>query len=68
MSGLFGGKAKGPSDETLRQQRRQAQAVERSTAEEAREAGSRRRIRAANRQGGPLFSQAGAAGVRETLG
>lgn len=68
MTSIFSPKAKGPSPETQRQQRRQAQAVDRQTADEAREAGRRRRIRAQNRQGGTLFSQAGAAGIRDTLG
>ena len=68
MSKLFGGKPKGPSKDQLRSQRRQNQSVEQQTSEEAREAGARRRTIQRNRQGGSLFSQTGAAGIKSTLG
>lgn len=68
MSNIFSPKVSGPSAEQQRAQRRQAQAVDKQTAEEGQEAGARARIRRQNRQGSTLFGQAGAAGVRETLG
>lgn len=50
-------------------QRRQSQQIEKQTASEATDLGTRRRLAAA-RSGGrnSLFSSTGAAGVKETLG
>jgi len=55
--------------EAQKAQRRQDQALQRQTAEEATELGTRRRLAAA-RAGGrnPLFSSTGAAGVADKLG
>lgn len=67
MGQLFGSKPK--ADPSVQKaQRRQSQAVEKQTADEAREAGARRRSLQAARQGGGLFSKTGAAGVKKTLG
>ena len=50
-------------------QRRQDQALQQQTAEEATELGTRRRLAAARASGrNSLFSTTGAAGVQETLG
>jgi len=72
MTQLFGG---GPKVDKKAQraqqqaQRRQEQTIQRQTAEEATELGTRRRLAAA-RAGGrnSLFATTGAAGVQETLG
>ncbi len=69
MSGIFGGKPKGPSKAQLKAQRRQNQAIEKQTALEARETGARQKILNRNRSGSSLFAQTGAAGVgQQTLG
>lgn len=50
-------------------QRRQDQALQQQTAEEATELGTRRRLAAARASGrNSLFASTGAAGVQETLG
>lgn len=50
-------------------QRRQDQTLQKQTAEEAQELGTRRRLAAARASGrNSLFSTTGAAGVQETLG
>lgn len=50
-------------------QRRQDQAINQQTAEEATELGTRRRLAAARASGrNSLFATTGAAGVQETLG
>lgn len=72
MSQLFGGKPKVDKKAQQAQQaaqRRQDEAINRQTAEEATELGTRRRLAAA-RAGGrnSLFASTGAAGVQETLG
>lgn len=67
MASLFGMGKRKPDAETLRAQRRQAQALDRQKADETKELGSRRRLMNA-RQRDPLLSKAGAAGVKETFG
>lgn len=68
MSQLFSSKVQGPSEATQKAQRRQAERANKQVAEEAREAGGRRRALQAGRRGGGLFSQTGARGVQNTLG
>lgn len=71
MSALFGGpkvdkKAQAASQKA---QRRQDQEINRQTANEAQELGTRRRLAAARSSGrNSLFGTSGAAGVQETLG
>lgn len=71
MSSLFGGPKvdKKAQEAQQKAQRRQDQVINKQTAEEATELGTRRRLAAA-RAGGrnSLFSTSGAAGVQETLG
>lgn len=65
---LFGSKPK-PDPAVQRAQKRQNKAIDDQSAEEAREAGSRRRIMNARKAGGSgLFAQTGAAGVKSTFG
>lgn len=70
MTNMFKPKTPKPDEAMLRAQREQAKAVNDQTAEEAIEAGARRRLQAARAAGGgsSLFSRTGAAGVKETLG
>lgn len=69
MTSLFAGKKPKPDEAAARAQAKQAEAVNKQTAEEAKELGARRRLIAA-RQGGnaSLFSSGSAVGVKETLG
>jgi len=66
MSSLFG--SKGPNAATQKAQRRQAERADKQVAEEAQEAGARKRALEAGRRGGNLFSASGARGVKDTLG
>lgn len=67
---LFGGSKTKVDAGTLRAQRRQEKSIQDATADEAQEAGSRRRLIAARRKtGGTLYAQSGGAGVKaETFG
>lgn len=66
---LFGKSSAKPSASTLKAQRRQERQIQDQTADEAKEAGSRRRLQASRRRtGGTLYQQTGGAGVKETLG
>lgn len=71
MTALFSGpkQDKKAQQEAAAAQRRQDQALNKQTADEATELGTRRRLAAA-RAGGrnSLFASTGAAGVKETLG
>jgi len=71
MTSLFGGAPK--VDKTAqasqeRAQRRQDETLNKQTAEQATELGTRRRLAAARSGGRSMFATNGAAGVQETLG
>jgi hypothetical protein len=76
MTSLFSGGPSGPSKADKqaqaaqqKAQRRQDQAIQKQTADEAIELGTRRRLAAARSSGrNSLFSTSGAAGVQDTLG
>lgn len=76
MTSLFGGSPAKPtaSDKAAqaaqqKAQRRQDQALQKQTADETQELGTRRRLAAARASGrDSLFATSGAAGVQETLG
>lgn len=69
MGSLFGGKKPKVDAGLQRSQRKQEKNISDQTAEEAQEAGGRRRLQQAKRSGaGTLFQQTGGAGVKSTLG
>ncbi len=72
MSALFGGGPqvdKKAQAEQQKAQRRQDQTLNKQSADQAVELGTRRRLAAARSDGrNSLFASTGAAGVRETLG
>lgn len=69
MGSLFGKSKPKPDAAIQKSQRRQDKRIQDETAEEAREAGSRRRLAQAKRSsGGTLFKQTGGAGVQDTFG
>ena len=71
MSGLFGGPKVDKKAQAAQQraQRQQDATIQKQTADEATELGSRRRLAAARAAGrNSLFASTGAAGVQTTLG
>ena len=71
MSSLFSKPKvdKNAQDAQMAAQKRQDQALQRQSTEEATELGTRRRLAAARASGrNSLFASTGAAGVQETLG
>lgn len=71
MSSIFGGPKIDKKAQAAQQkaQRRQDQAIQRQSADEAMELGTRRRLAAARSSGrNSLFASSGAAGVQDTLG
>lgn len=71
MTQLFGGGAKVDKKAQAAQQaaqRRQDQTIQKQSADEAVELGTRRRLAAARASGNNLFASTGAAGVSDTLG
>lgn len=69
MTEVFGIKKPKVDPALQRSQRRQEKQIQDQTAEEAKEAGARRRLIAAKKKsGGTLYKSTGGAGVKDTFG